>query len=285
MSGDSVAKRDTTPLIRRDPLGLAHHFANSGYFNDARKVSQAVVKTVFGEELGIGIGASMQGIHIIEGKPSLGANLLGTLVKRSERYDYKPQEITDKLAKIEFFVDGESAGFSEFTIEQAQRAGLVRDKSGWVKYPEAMLFARALSQGVRWFCPDITAGTPAYTPEELGAEVDESGEPVFVESVVEADAGAGTPTELDSEKLAELIKGIEIVKPALEEEGVNWLDGMNLILGSIGVDAFNPNDAVEDQLRSLSSEQADGLDEQLKALADPEEVDGEVVGEAASADA
>jgi hypothetical protein len=36
-----------------------------------------------------------------------------------------------------------------------------------------MYFARALTQGVRWFCPDVTSGTPAYVPEEIeDAEVE-----------------------------------------------------------------------------------------------------------------
>jgi hypothetical protein len=38
-----------------------------------------------------------------------------------------------------------------------------------------MLFARAMSNGVRWYCPDVTNGNAVYTPEELGAEVDEDG--------------------------------------------------------------------------------------------------------------
>ena len=42
-------------------------------------------------------------------------------------------------------------------------ANLVKDKSGWVKYPRNMLFARAMSNGVRWFAPEATGGLPVYT--------------------------------------------------------------------------------------------------------------------------
>ena len=35
------------------------------------------------------------------------------------------------------------------------------------KYPQNMLFARAMSNGVKWYTPDIFAG-PVYTPEEMG---------------------------------------------------------------------------------------------------------------------
>jgi hypothetical protein len=38
-----------------------------------------------------------------------------------------------------------------------------------------MLFARAMSNGVRWFCPDVFSGNTVYTPDELGAETDDNG--------------------------------------------------------------------------------------------------------------
>ena len=49
--------------------------------------------------------------------------------------------------------------------------------TNWRKYPRNMLFARAISNGARWYCPDLFGGSPVYTPDELGAEVDgETGE-------------------------------------------------------------------------------------------------------------
>ena len=275
MSGEkAVARRDTTPLLQRDPMGLVQHFAQSGYFKDARDLSQAVVKAAFGEELGIGVGASMVGIHIIEGKPSLSANLLGALVKRSTHYDYKPVEISDEKAVVAFYVDGEEIGQSEFTLAQARTAGLIRSKSGWERFPQAMLFARALSQGVRWYCPDVTAGSPAYTPEELGAEVDPSGEPVYVESqIVEPDEAPA----LDPERVEHLSKGYKLAKPALEENAVNALDGLNVLLGSLGIDGFDPNTPVAEQLARLTEEQAAALDAELQKLIEAQ--DGQAGGE------
>ena len=51
------------------------------------------------------------------------------------------------------------------TMEDAKRAGLL-GKTSWQRYPEDMLFARALSRGARRFCPDALGGA-IYTPEEL----------------------------------------------------------------------------------------------------------------------
>jgi hypothetical protein len=49
----------------------------------------------------------------------------------------------------------------------AERAGLLKNPT-WRSYPEAMLFSRALTAGMRTHCPDALGGHPAYTPEELG---------------------------------------------------------------------------------------------------------------------
>ena len=38
------------------------------------------------------------------------------------------------------------------------------------KFPRNMLFARAMSNGVKWFTPDIFSG-PVYVPEEMNVEV------------------------------------------------------------------------------------------------------------------
>jgi hypothetical protein len=154
---------------------LGNVLTKSKYFTDATDASQAIVKVLAGRELGIGPIASMTGIHIIKGKPALGANLLASCLKRSGRYDYRVKELTAQNAAIEFFevIGGkrESLGISSFSIADARAAGTQNID----KYARNMLFARALSNGVRWYCPDVTGG-PVYTPEELGASVNGDGE-------------------------------------------------------------------------------------------------------------
>jgi hypothetical protein len=43
-----------------------------------------------------------------------------------------------------------------------------------------MYFSRALSNGVKWYCPGVLSG-PVYTPEELDVPVNAAGEPVVAE--------------------------------------------------------------------------------------------------------
>ena len=90
-------------------------------------------------------------------------------VRRHPVYDYRVMENTAAACRIQFTANGQPLGVSEFTIEMAKRAGLAT-RAIWQKYPEAMLFSRALTAGMRTHCPDALGGHPAYTPEELGSD-------------------------------------------------------------------------------------------------------------------
>lgn len=157
--------------IERAALAMA----KSGYFADVKDQAQAVVKILAGQEIGFGPFASMRNVNIIKGSPSINANLMASAVKGSQKYDYRLKELTNTACVIEFYqiINGkyESIGVSSFTIEDARKAGT----QNLEKYPRNMLFARAMSNGVRWYCPDVTNGNAVYTPEELGAEVDGEG--------------------------------------------------------------------------------------------------------------
>lgn len=173
----AVRMQDLSPEYA-EIMVLGNVLQKSGYFKDVRDQAQAVTKILCGRELGFSPIVSMQGIHIIEGKPALSSNLMATLIKRSGKYDYRVKTWTDTECVLTFRekVDGkwEEVGVSSFSIEDAKRARVIRDGSGWTKFPKAMLFARALSQGLRTYCPDVSA-SPIYNPEEMGATVDEEG--------------------------------------------------------------------------------------------------------------
>lgn len=173
MTEQALAIRKNTTIIQSfdDASRAANAMAKSGYFNDSREAAQALVKILAGQEMGFGAFAAMSGIHIIQGRPAIGANLMAAAVKGSGRYNYRVTEMTDKVCTIKFYEHGEEIGVSSFTVEDAKKAGT----KNLDKFPRNMLFARAMSNGVRWYCPDVFSGSPVYTPEELGAEVDDDG--------------------------------------------------------------------------------------------------------------
>lgn len=145
-----------------DIMIMAKTFAESGMFSDAKAMGQAFVKIQAGQEIGIPPFAAMSGIHIIQGKPTIGAGLIASTVKGSGKYDYKVIKLDDKICSLDFYQGKENIGNSTFTIEDARKA-LTKNID---KFPKNMLFARAISNGVKWFCPDVFAG-PVYVPEEM----------------------------------------------------------------------------------------------------------------------
>jgi len=168
----------------------------SGYFQDARQAAQAVVKILAGREMGFGPFASMTGIHIIQGRPTLSANLMAAAVKRHPLYDYRVLEMSGDVCRIEFLERGKRIGVSVFTIDDARRAGT----KNMNKYPRNMLFARAMSNGVRWYCPDVFAGSAVYTPGELGADDDTHVSGVVGADVVEYKAPAPKNSQSGAQK-------------------------------------------------------------------------------------
>lgn len=165
-------------LAIRDDMSLSQLgkvFVESGFFSDTRQASQAIVKVLAGRELGFGPIASMTGVYVIQGRISLSANLLAAAIKRTGKYNFIVKQMTDDTCEIEYRekIDGkwETIGNSKFTAADAKRA----QTKNMDKFPRNMLYARAMSNGARWYCPDVFGG-PVYTPEELGANVTEDGD-------------------------------------------------------------------------------------------------------------
>lgn len=158
---------------------IGRMLALSGYFdakgNSDTAIAQVCTKILAGAEMGYGPFASVQGIHIIQGRPAVSANLMAAAVKSHPLYDYRVKRMDDKECSIEFFQRNgdkwESLGVSTFTADDARKAGT----KNMDKFARNMLFARAMSNGVRWFVPDCFSGSAVYTPEELGAPVDGDG--------------------------------------------------------------------------------------------------------------
>ena len=202
---------------------MAKAFAESGMFTDAKQMGQAFVKIQAGQEIGIPPFAAMSGIHIIQGKPTLGAGLIASAVKGSGKYDYKVQKLDDKICSIDFLQGTEIIGNSTFTIEDAKKA-LTKNID---KFPKNMLFARAISNGVKWFCPDVFSG-PVYVPEEMPEPKTED----VAHEVIEPAIIIPTMNNAQHKKLIETATAerIEEVLNAIEEGKLNATSAQVLTL-------------------------------------------------------
>lgn len=179
--------------------------AASGYFADAREMAQAAVKVLAGEELGIPPVAAMMGINLIKGKIALSGNLIASRI-RAHGYDYRHKQFDSKGCVLEFLgkadADGKRTvlGDSSFTEEDAKTAQCFTDM--YKKYPRNMYFNRAISNGAKWYTPEVFAGAPVYVPEELGAKIDAQGDFVAEEPTPQDQKKA--QQEVLNRKLAEI---------------------------------------------------------------------------------
>ena len=65
---------------------------------------------------------------------------------------------------------------ASYRIEEAQKAGLIKAGSGWMKNPQDMLFARAISRLARRIAPDIIGG--CYVEGEIQDALNVHVEPI-----------------------------------------------------------------------------------------------------------
>lgn len=188
----ALATVDIAPKSLEDTIRLAEIFAKSGFFQDSRDMAQGVTKIYAGAELGFGPIASMQGVYIVKGRVTLSANLIGAAIQRSGKYSYRIKELTNDSCTLLFRGPDNATFESTFTIKDAEQAGISGDT--YKKFPRNMLFARALTNGARWFCPEVFSG-PVYTPDELGAMLNDAGDVIDVSTgeVVEERMPDGSP--------------------------------------------------------------------------------------------
>ena len=145
----------------------------------------AFVVMALGSDMGMSLSQSLRGIQVIDGKACPTADCLVACVLNSGRAEYfREVETTKEKSVWETRRKGEAKPQrSVFTIEDARTAGLIRPGSGWAKFPERMLKARAKAFLVRDVYPDLSLGL--FTPEELGDESADR-EPIRAQVIVES---------------------------------------------------------------------------------------------------
>lgn len=230
--------------------------ASKMFGDDMDRTSMAITKIMAGQELGLAPFASMRAVHVIEGNATLSANTMAGMVKSSGKYDYdiKKKDLTG--CEVEFFEirSGKRVklGIETFDVDEAKMAGMfdpectnaplehnLRDitmykkgggswqkkgacncKNNWKNYPKAMLFARCISNGVRTYCPDVFSGMLVYTPDELNAQVNNSGEVIDMDD----DGNVTSPAKPEAPKSKKETEAVDAdidQTPHYENEGTD----------------------------------------------------------------
>lgn len=198
MSELVLAHRRSDLQTLDDKILYAEKLAASGLLPDSYKRNPANVLWAieYGDMIGLQPMAAMTGVHVIKGKPTASSGLISGLVRSA---GHKMQIGYDKKTGTGWatIVRSDDPTFTfraEWNTEKAVTAGLCEVKNGkiqardnkgdptpWEKYPEAMKKARATTEVAREACEEVLFGLH-YTPEELGANVDQDGEPISVPS-------------------------------------------------------------------------------------------------------
>lgn len=155
-----------------EPRSMSHAVQLAGLMFKARLFSaygtpEGILSTILaGRELGLQAMASLRGMHIIEGKPCMSADLIRALVLKSGHAKFfRPTERTATSATWETQRGEDPPVTLTFTIEEAQQAGVVKPGSGWAKFPADMLTARASSKLARLVYSDVVFNL--YSPEDM----------------------------------------------------------------------------------------------------------------------
>lgn len=166
-----------TDLVRYEPKtsielapeawSLAQKVAPTEFVPTAlRGKPEAVLAAMLtGHELGIGPMQALAKIHVIEGRPSMAAELMRALVMR-EGHELWIEESTGTRCTVGAKRSNSTRETRvSWTLDDAKKAGL-DGKQNWRKYPRTMLLARATAELCRAVFPDLLAGI-SYTSEEL----------------------------------------------------------------------------------------------------------------------
>ncbi len=144
---------------------------------DISEPEQVITIVQHGKELGLSPHVAINNLHVISGRPTISAAMLGALLKRAGiewtiEKDYEKvtvDDITDRVTTYKFFW---MSKVTKTVIEvthtvswgQLEVAGYT-SKSNYKKYPKEMMRARCLSSGVRAYFPEVLMGM--YTDMEM----------------------------------------------------------------------------------------------------------------------
>lgn len=169
------AKKPVTDLVALSPkmremLAFATELSNSGIVPMAYigRPSAVFAAIQYGREFKLPPMSALQNIAVINGKPTLGTDLMVSLaMKHPEWAGYEILKSDETEASVVVYRYSEKLErimkyTSSFTVKDAEKAGLLRPNSPWEKWRKRMLKHRAMAFAIRDAFPDVLSGTYAY---------------------------------------------------------------------------------------------------------------------------
>jgi hypothetical protein len=160
-----VPQRELTPSIWKMIMEMAPVMYKSRLFGvTSQEAANAIMLKGF--EMGLGLTASFEFIQVVQGKPALSPRGALALLHNSPlltEINIKRLEDKGKFVGFECTMKRKT-GFSytaRFTMDDAQRAEVVKPGSGWQHYPENMCLWRAVGFCADVVAPDVVGGLTA----------------------------------------------------------------------------------------------------------------------------
>lgn len=168
---------------------VADLLVKTGFAPKGSTVETAVVAMIHGNRLGLDPLAAVQGIAVVNGRPTLWGDQLAAVVKGNSVFGGE---------RVEYFGTGDEAGcrvtvwrkgdeanptVETFTVRDAKRAGLWGKTGPWTQYPRQMLFKRARAFAYRHAFPDALMGMRFREEEEDAAPLAPVGAPQTIRPV------------------------------------------------------------------------------------------------------
>lgn len=108
-------------------------------------VASATAAILYGQEIGLSELVSLSNVHVIKGKPGLYAETMVAILQ-SRGFEIGVEDLTDHRCVVWGRRPGSSAvERSDFSMDRARKAGYVASNEKYVKDPQSMLYARAVS--------------------------------------------------------------------------------------------------------------------------------------------
>ena len=122
------------------------------------KPGNVLVAVQTGAELGLKPMQSLQGISVINGRPSIWGDAMRALVISHPEFEDLHEDKQDTQCTVTLKRRGRSAVISTFTMEDAKKAGLAGKSGPWQTAPKRMLQMRAFAFAARDLFADALKG-------------------------------------------------------------------------------------------------------------------------------
>lgn len=137
-----------------------------------KKPGNVLVAVQTGAEVGLKPMQSLQGIAVINGRPSIWGDAMWALVLSHPEYEDSTEDKTDTQCTVTLKRRGRSPVVVTFSMEDAKRAGLAGKQGPWTTSPKRMLQMRARAFACRDLFADALKGLKSveevrdYGPEQ-----------------------------------------------------------------------------------------------------------------------